>query len=743
MSENSKHDLTRKELLQRLNSTELGGVITGKQWDDRICLDGGCHFQSCGKTNLIKLAAWACTEVHSYKKSAVSSSSYEAKKERERSRNAEASASGRDIGPIPAVKNLERKEAARNDLLFYCRTYYPGTFDKPFSDDHLLVIREIETCILRGGVMAIAMPRGSGKTTLCQVGALWAISYGHRNFVFLIGASESYAVEMLDFFYEQFDTNELLQEDFPEICYPIGKIDGVSNRCKGQLCCGKRTKIRLSDNEIQFPTIEGSAASGAIVRVAGILGRIRGQKKGSRRPDLFIGDDLQTEESANSDSQCTDRLKILKNAVLGLAGPGKTIAGFVPCTVIRKGDLADQLLDRKENPLWCGIRTKMLNSFPKNEEAWDLYAEVLRSSFANGNRGTEATAYYLAHRDELDEGAAAAWPARYEAWEASAIQNAMNIRILKGEEYFYSECQNTPLNDDDDEILLTPELIMSRINRIPRGVVPVVASRITMFVDVMKHALYWMVCAWEENFTGYVVDYGTFPEQPKSDFTYKKIPITMEQYFRKKFDEDVLSDGITTTLSGKICESWRREDGSELRVDRCFIDIGWSESKPVIERLVRSLPYGNVILPSIGEGVTAKDKPYSAYVPKPGERYGLHWRVPFVRGTQRMIRIDTNYWKSFIQNRLTVPIGAAGSISLFGNHPRAHISLSKHLTSEKSTRTEGHGRTVYQWEQKPNTDNHWLDCLVGCAVAASFDGVVLESVAMKRVVKTFNPEAWK
>lgn len=33
--------------------------------------------------------------------------------------------------------------------------------------------------------------------------------------------------------------------------------------------------------------------------------------------------------------------------------------------------------------------------------------------------------------------------------------------------------------------------------------------------------------------------------------------------------------------------------------------------------------------------------------------------------------------------------------------------------------TEGNGRTVHEWRVKPSRpDNHWLDCLVGCAVAA-------------------------
>ena len=38
--------------------------------------------------------------------------------------------------------------------------------------------------------------------------------------------------------------------------------------------------------------------------------------------------------------------------------------------------------------------------------------------------------------------------------------------------------------------------------------------------------------------------------------------------------------------------------------------------------------------------------------------------------------------------------------------------------------TEARGRTVDEWKLKASAvDNHWLDCLVGCAVAASISGI--------------------
>ena len=51
---------------------------------------------------------------------------------------------------------------------------------------------------------------------------------------------------------------------------------------------------------------------------------------------------------------------------------------------------------------------------------------------------------------------------------------------------------------------------------------------------------------------------------------------------------------------------------------------------------------------------------------------------------------------------------------------------SEHLTSECRVRTEGRGRTVDEWKLRvEGLDNHWLDGLVGAAVAASMQGAVL------------------
>ncbi|MDW8265312.1 MAG: hypothetical protein RMJ52_08260 [Gemmataceae bacterium] len=117
------------------------------------------------------------------------------------------------------------------------------TFHLPWSQDHLKVIAKIEQAVLRGGLFAMAMPRGSGKTTICECACIWAVLYGHREFVCLIGSDEGHAMDMLDAIKMELDGNDLLLADFPEVCYPIQCLDGIANRCAGQLYHGERTHI--------------------------------------------------------------------------------------------------------------------------------------------------------------------------------------------------------------------------------------------------------------------------------------------------------------------------------------------------------------------------------------------------------------------------------------------------------------------------------------------------------------------
>ncbi|MCS6850258.1 MAG: hypothetical protein NZ700_03695, partial [Gemmataceae bacterium] len=137
-------------------------------------------------------------------------------------------------------------------------------------------------------------------------------------------------------------------------------------------------------------------------------------------------------------------------AVLGLAGPGKKISGIMPCTVIRPGDMADNILNRDKHPEWNGERTKLVYRFPTHEKLWQRYAEIRAESLRAGRHGEGATEFYRQHQAAMDEGAVVAWPERFNHDELSAIQHAMNLK-LQDEAAFFAEYQNEPLPEETAE----------------------------------------------------------------------------------------------------------------------------------------------------------------------------------------------------------------------------------------------------------------------------------------------------
>ena len=145
---------------------------------------------------------------------------------------------------------------------------------------------------------------------------------------------------------------------------------------------------------------------------------------------------------------------------------------------------------------------------------------------------------------------------------------------------------------------------------------------------------------------------------------------------------------------------------------------------------------GSAMMPFKGTGLTAGRKPMSTYRRQTGQLHGHNWYMPNVRKTRefRHVVIDTNYWKSFVHARLATEPGDKGCFTLFGSTESRHRLFADHVAgSESSTRTEGHGRVVQEWRLRPGApDNHWLDCLVGCTVAASMLGATLPSLEPAR-----------
>ena len=271
--------------------------------------------------------------------------------------------------------------------------------------------------------------------------------------------------------------------------------------------------------------------------------------------------------------------------------------------------------------------------------------------------------------------------------------------------------------------MVTVERIGRQLAGHPRGVVPRRAEHVTGFIDLHDRLLYWMVCGWADDFSGWIVDYGTYPDQGgRWYFTLADAPATIRRRHQNLAPEEALREAVEACAGALLAREWKREDGAPMHLERLLIDRGWK--RDVVETVCWRV--GGVLLPSHGQPVGPAQRAMSEYRRRPGERVGHYWWMPTVKGTSelRHVRPDVNYWKTFVHERLAMDLAEAGALALFGTSAAEHRLLAEHLTAETCVPTQGRGRTVNVWTLAgKHLDNHWLDCLVGCAVGASMGGI--------------------
>src|SRR5262245_2340123 len=132
--------------------------------------------------------------------------------ERERKRvwSRRQSLMDREIGLPPECANPERRDACLADPVRMLTTYFGASFPLAFSRDHLEVIETIERVTIDGGLFALAMPRGAGKTTIVIRMVIRAILTGRRRFVSVIASTDLAARKIIRAIKSELTFNEML-----------------------------------------------------------------------------------------------------------------------------------------------------------------------------------------------------------------------------------------------------------------------------------------------------------------------------------------------------------------------------------------------------------------------------------------------------------------------------------------------------------------------------------------------------
>jgi hypothetical protein len=648
----------------------------------------------------------------------------EARRAQQRQLGNARTAWSQEIGEIPPPKDPARRAAALADFKEFLHAYFTGPdarFYAPFSKDHLRVIDLLQHTIRTGESCAVAMPRGSGKTSIIELAPVWAVLNGFWFFVPVVAANKKLAISILDSIKSVFQTNELFAEDFPEYVIPVKHIENEPRRCLGQHYQGVPTGIQWAPDHIRFAEIRDRGVKGGILWASGLTAALRGLRLTLNdgtlvRPDGGILDDPQTDKSARSVTQTAQRMGLIRGAIRYWPSPGKRLSVFAAVTVIQPHDLADRLLDPKETG-WRVIRTKSLYAFPESMPLWFKYQEKRREEKLLG-RLDDAANFYRANRAAMDAGAILAWPEKpLSPGYFSALQELMDA-YLDDPDKFMAEHQQEPVAPDAGLSRISPEVVAKKVNGRPRGEVPPSCPFLVAYIDTHDRAFFWTVLAFEQSFKPYVVDYGAFPEQPVREFTLATLQRTLRRRYPHRTTDAAIFAGQDELVAHLYERRFKKGDYT-AGIDLVLADTGykldlWQQTKTKHPRLVLTK----------GTGIKAGNLPMLEWQKRPGEVIGDHWITPPAKHREHPVTmIDVNHWKTVVIDAVAAAPGEPGSLTFFGDSQTVHPLFASHLDAEAFVETEGFGRKVVEWKPKPGKpDNHWFDCTVGCFVGASILG---------------------
>ena len=639
---------------------------------------------------------------------------------------------GREV-LIPEVADPARRARCAYDLVEFYYTYFPHLVYLEPAPYHIEVLKKLQTCILYGTSKALAAPRGGGKDTLFMVAVIWATAYGHRRWLVYCAAKMEDAVAKMENIKYQWETNDRLEEDFPEIAAPVRALERSPQRAKGQRLLDVEERdeegaptayfsyIKWGAEEIEYPHVRGAAGGGAIISAAGLDTAIRGKTKGERRPDCAVVNDGETAQSARSEVQRETRTKIIEQDISGLAGPGKTIAKFMLCTIICPGCVAETFTDRSKKPSWDGERIAALPHFPDREDLWEEYMRLRREGqIADDIHGRAAHHFYLANRKAMDAGAEVAWPARFNAniledgepAEVSALEYIYNQRCDNGDVFFFAEMQNDPLPENQDTIGLTPRLVASRVGGYNEGIIPAAAVRVTRGIDVRARELHSVIKAWMGNGDSYIVDYARYDvSAPEGDLRDPNAAV------RPALEYAVLQ---ALRLAAEEVEGFPMKDteGVERFVDLTLVDAGFLQD--TICQFTNGA--GPKYRPTKGYGRKQGQERYAAPSKKAKDKRPMYhcYKSKLANG-QILYHVDADYWKFFTQMRFLQDPDTNGSCALWGMDPAKHRQFANHICAESFD-------PVMRRFEESSPHNHFLDASALSDCAAGMLGIRIASL---------------
>jgi hypothetical protein len=233
------------------------------------------------------------------------------------------------------------------------------------------------------------------------------------------------------------------------------------------------TNFHWTGDRLVFPNVPGSPSAGAIVISQGLDAALRGMRIKNRRPRAVIIDDPDTDETIHNPKQAAKLLRKIDRSIAALGSQRSPVSRLVLCTCASRVSAAAQLTDQETYPSFRGRRMKFLLKPPTNQAAWSEFIALCKQGWTGEQADVRespipqvAHEFYLARREEMDEGGEVANPHRFDhrirpeggTVEVSALEHYYGWVARIGPANTAAEFDNDPA-DELDLLDLTREQI--------------------------------------------------------------------------------------------------------------------------------------------------------------------------------------------------------------------------------------------------------------------------------------------
>ncbi|MHC8516784.1 phage terminase large subunit [Sporosarcina sp. ITBMC105] len=333
---------------------------------------------------------------------------------------------------------LKRVHRGEHDVLYFGMEYFSAD-GNPDNDENLIPagvhvgnaadfhrqLCEMLNDVTKGVVkrnIAWACPRRHAKTAwLSNIYLVHQIVYRLRRYIVLFSETTDVAGDFISWGKFQLKLNAKLREDFGELLHVQPSRNDL-------------------DNKYEYIT-----ASNTKVEAKGLGTQTRGLRHGASRPDMFILDDLESDESTNT-AELIEKSKTWFREEMLPAMAKDGICIYLG-TILCYGSLLHYVIEERRD--FESRKFAAIETYSTRGDLWEEWRKIYRSDVEQA--ADAAQQYYEKHKDEMLEGAAILWPGYFTYYELIVIREENGIKA------FNQEYQNNPT--DEERQIFKPEYI--------------------------------------------------------------------------------------------------------------------------------------------------------------------------------------------------------------------------------------------------------------------------------------------